>query len=152
MNIWCVHLHLHSTWTNPHTITQLWFANSVSSSITAYDWIGKMKAAAGEISNLFIPHFGGYPWPPLSLPWRPNLIQADQQAGIIRYVWSAFLFCFDYFYWSVSFWILQTIYLLAWLLLLRIEEAINLKFESINLHPSEHMCHICCIFRFTNII
>ncbi|KAF8577811.1 hypothetical protein K439DRAFT_1621820 [Ramaria rubella] len=33
-----------------------------------------------------------------------------------------------------------TIYLLAWLILLRIEEATNLEFESIDFHPGEHMC------------
>ncbi|KAF8589540.1 hypothetical protein K439DRAFT_1612755 [Ramaria rubella] len=33
-----------------------------------------------------------------------------------------------------------TIYLLAWLILLCIEEATNLEFESIDFHPGEHMC------------
>jgi len=63
--------------------------------------------------------------------------------GVVRYVSSFTLNTISEY--SVQH--LKTIFLLAWLLLLRIEEAVHLEFESIDFHPGECMFHFtfCCI-------
>jgi len=104
----------------------------------------KTKAAAGEVSQsacaltlkdmhkLYVLcletlglSFGEYHW------------------GVVRYVSSFTLNTISEY--SVQH--LKTIFLLAWLLLLRIEEAVHLEFESIDFHPGECMFHFtfCCI-------
>ncbi|KIJ49983.1 hypothetical protein M422DRAFT_246354 [Sphaerobolus stellatus SS14] len=80
----------------------------------------KTKAAAGEISQsaraLTLEDMQNLHKHCLE---RPDQTLGEYQAGIVRY----------------------TVYLFAWLLLLRIEEAVSLKFESIDLPPGE-----CCHF------
>jgi len=104
----------------------------------------KTKAAAGEVSQsacaltledmhkLYVLcletlglSFGEYRW------------------GVVRYVSSFTLNTISEY--SVQH--LKMIFLLAWLLLLRIEEAVHLEFESIDFHPGECMFHFtfCCI-------
>jgi hypothetical protein len=69
----------------------------------------------------------------------PNQSEADQRRGIIRYV---SLYCLTVQHLSFLFLtraIMQTAYLMAFLMLLRIEETIKLEFESIDIIPGESM-------------
>lgn len=65
-----------------------------------------------------------------------ELTASECRWGVVRYVSTGHILCH-----CLSFLkpVSKTIYLLAWLILLRIEEATHLEFESIDFHPGERM-------------